>query len=141
MHEFGNSLVVQWLGLLASTSGAVSSILVRELRSHMLCGVTKKKRNGIGIVSSYSTQLSFPNAVLFKKEKKMHEFIWIALTPIQDHRVHFSFSPFLICNFLLDNEKPSSNQIKYIYLFFQLSILIFSVLTHTPLRNKLLIRV
>ena len=39
----GNSLVVQWLGLHASTAGS----LVGELRSCMLCGAAKKKNKNV----------------------------------------------------------------------------------------------
>lgn len=39
----GNSSEVQWLGFHASTAGDSGSILVRELRSSMPSGVTKKK--------------------------------------------------------------------------------------------------
>ena len=42
--EIGNSLVVQWLGLCASTAGDTGQSLVRELRSHMLCSTAKKKK-------------------------------------------------------------------------------------------------
>ena len=37
----GSSLVIQWLRLYASTTGGTDSILVRELRSHVLCGMAK----------------------------------------------------------------------------------------------------
>ena len=38
-------LMVQWLGLPASNAGGIGSILVRELRSYMLCKVGKKVFN------------------------------------------------------------------------------------------------
>ena len=37
----GNSLAVQWLGLGAVTAVAQVRSLVRELRSHKMCGVAK----------------------------------------------------------------------------------------------------
>ena len=37
------SQAVQWLGLHASTSGMQFPSLVRELRSHMPCGMTEKR--------------------------------------------------------------------------------------------------
>ena len=37
----GTSLVVQWLRLCACTAGGTGFILVKELRSHMLCGAAK----------------------------------------------------------------------------------------------------
>ena len=37
------SLVVQWLRLRASNTEVMGSILVGELRSHMPCGMAKKK--------------------------------------------------------------------------------------------------
>ena len=40
----GNSLVVQWLRLHTSVQGAWVQPLVRELRSHMLHGMAKKKK-------------------------------------------------------------------------------------------------
>ena len=40
----GNSLLVQWLGLRASTAGAQVPSLVGELRSHKLCGPAKRKK-------------------------------------------------------------------------------------------------
>ena len=46
MQITGNSLVVQWLGLRASTAGLQGTWvrpLVGELRSCMLCGVAKKQ--------------------------------------------------------------------------------------------------
>ena len=42
---WGTSLVVQWLGFSASTAGNVVPSLVRELRSHITCGVGKKNYN------------------------------------------------------------------------------------------------
>ena len=42
-----NSLVVQWLGLCASTAGRTGSILAWELRSHMLRSQKKKKNPNI----------------------------------------------------------------------------------------------
>ena len=39
----GASLVAQWLGLRASNQGLQVQSLVRELRSHMLCGAAKIK--------------------------------------------------------------------------------------------------
>ena len=44
MGMSGNSLVVQWLGLSAFTARAWVQSLVRELRSHKLCGMAKNKR-------------------------------------------------------------------------------------------------
>ena len=44
MGMSGNSLVVQWLGLHAFTARAWVQSLVRELRSHKLCGMAKNKR-------------------------------------------------------------------------------------------------
>ena len=41
----GTSLVVQWLGLSASTAGNVVPSLVRELRSHITCGAGEKNNN------------------------------------------------------------------------------------------------
>ena len=41
----GTSLVVQWLGLWASTAGGMGSIPFRELRSHKLHGERKRKKN------------------------------------------------------------------------------------------------
>ena len=40
----GNSLAVQWLGLSAFTVGAWVQSLVRELKSHKLCSMAKKKK-------------------------------------------------------------------------------------------------
>ena len=40
-----NSLVVQWLGFCISTAQPVESIPGRELRSHMPCGMARKKKN------------------------------------------------------------------------------------------------
>ena len=40
----GTSLVVQWLRLSASTTGGTCSNRGRELRSHMLHGVARKKK-------------------------------------------------------------------------------------------------
>ena len=42
MHHLRTSLVRQWLVLCASMQVAQVRFLVRELRSHMLCGVAKK---------------------------------------------------------------------------------------------------
>ena len=40
----GNSMVIQWLRLLASTAGLQVKSLVRELRPHMFCGRFKLKQ-------------------------------------------------------------------------------------------------
>ena len=40
----GTALVVQWIRLHASTAGMRVQFLVRELRSHMLCGVAKQQK-------------------------------------------------------------------------------------------------
>ena len=40
----GNSFEIQWLGFHASNAGDMGLILVRELRSSMPSGVTKKKK-------------------------------------------------------------------------------------------------
>ena len=40
----GNSLAVQWLGLVTFTAGAQVQSLVGELRSHKLHRVAKKKK-------------------------------------------------------------------------------------------------
>ena len=39
---FGSSLAVQWLGLSTFSAGAQVQSLVRKLKSHKPCGVTKK---------------------------------------------------------------------------------------------------
>ena len=39
----GNSLVVQWLGLCASTAKDLGSTLIGEPRSHKLCSVAKNR--------------------------------------------------------------------------------------------------
>ena len=44
VNGLGNSLVVQWLGLSAFIVGAQVQSLVRELRSHKLCSVAKRKK-------------------------------------------------------------------------------------------------
>ena len=41
----GTLLVVQWLELCSPTQGARVQSLVRELRSHVLCGGAKRKKN------------------------------------------------------------------------------------------------
>ena len=41
--KLGNYLVVQWLGLHASTVGLQVQSLVKVLRSHMPCGIARKE--------------------------------------------------------------------------------------------------
>ena len=41
--NLGNYLVVQWLGLCASTAGLQVQSLVKELRSHMPRGIARKQ--------------------------------------------------------------------------------------------------
>ena len=43
--DFGNSLVVQWLGFGVSLPGASVQSLLRELRSRKLRGAAKKQKN------------------------------------------------------------------------------------------------
>ena len=44
IKNFGNSLVVQWLGLSAFTAGTRVQALVWELRYRKLCGTAKRKK-------------------------------------------------------------------------------------------------
>ena len=41
-YMVGTCLAVQWLRICTSSQGAEVQSLVEELRSHMLCGVSKK---------------------------------------------------------------------------------------------------
>ena len=43
-NAIGTSLAVQWLRLCTSTMRVVGLILIRKLRSHMLCGPSKKPK-------------------------------------------------------------------------------------------------
>ena len=42
--DIGTSLAVQWLRLCTSTARVVGLILIRKLRSHMLCGPSKNPK-------------------------------------------------------------------------------------------------
>ena len=60
-HHFVNSLAVPWLRLSASTAKVGVQALVRELGSHKLCSVAKKKKNRTKNPQTFSSFPDLPN--------------------------------------------------------------------------------
>ena len=81
IRTLGNSLAVQWFGFQASTAGGMGLLLVRELRSHMLCSTAKKPQN-----IKYSW-LDFKYIVFFKIVLKR---IIFCLPSFQSHQCRTS---------------------------------------------------
>ena len=61
LHWLGNSLVVQWLGLITLTMVAQVQFLVGELRSHKLCSTAPQNKNKTKN-TLYCSEVSLPSA-------------------------------------------------------------------------------
>ena len=81
----GTSLEVLWLRLHASTKGAQVQSLVQELRSCMLCGMTKKlKKKNFVAYNNKLEILCYSNvgwAELSGYKRRSISFVYLLLTP------------------------------------------------------------